>query len=70
MCVCVCVEVSLSGPVSAGEVLATVETKQSPNSAAGVSPCGKFIACSGERERAREEEEEKEEEEEEVEEGV
>jgi WD40 repeat protein len=30
-----------------GEVLATVETKQTPNSCAIVSPCGKFIACSG-----------------------
>jgi WD40 repeat protein len=30
-----------------GEVLATVETKQTPNSCAAVSPCGKFIACSG-----------------------
>jgi WD40 repeat protein len=30
-----------------GEVLATVETKQTPNSCAVVSPCGKFIACSG-----------------------
>jgi WD40 repeat protein len=30
-----------------GEILATVETKQTPNSYAAVSPCGKFIACSG-----------------------
>ena len=33
--------------VRVGEVLASVETKQAPNSCAAVSPCGKFIACSG-----------------------
>lgn len=30
-----------------GEVLASVETHQAPNSCAAVSPCGKFIACGG-----------------------
>lgn len=30
-----------------GEILETVETKQAPNSCAAVSPCGKFITCSG-----------------------
>ena len=41
---CLCLLLNLC----AGDVLATVETKQAPNSCAAVSPCGKFIACSGE----------------------
>ena len=30
-----------------GEELTTVATLQSPNTAAAVSPCGKFVACAG-----------------------
>ena len=38
---------------TAGDVLASVQTKQAPNTCAAVSTCGRFIACAGEGRRRR-----------------